>query len=82
MNIALNQIQNKKDDETYQQSKKIESLKEEYYRDKDEIAKLRELLNKKEKDWLDKKTMYESDCQEINIQDQLRKIQSYIDQWQ
>ena len=38
------------------------------------------IKNKKEKDWLDKKTMYESDYQEIKIKDQLRKMQDYIDQ--
>ena len=47
-NIALNQIRNQKDDETYQQSKIIESMKEEHHQDKEEIAKLGELLNEKE----------------------------------
>ena len=32
------------------------------------------IKNKKEKDWLDKKTMHESDCQEIKTQDQLRQL--------
>ena len=75
----MNQIRNEKDDKTHQQCKIIKSTKEEWHRDKEEIAKLRELLKRKqntvliksekEKDWLDKKTMHESDCQEIRIKD-------------
>ena len=59
-NIQLNQILKDKDEEIYQQCKTIDSINEECYWVKDEIAKLRELLkgkqdtvlikNKKEKD--------------------------------
>ena len=37
-------------------------MKEEDHWDKEEITQLGKLLSGKEKDWLDKKTMHESDC--------------------
>ena len=37
------------------------------------------IKNEKEKDQLDKKIIYESDCQEMSIKDQLKKMQYYID---
>ena len=70
-NITLNKSQNEKDDEIHRQYTRIESMNEECRRNKEEIAKLQELLirkqdaalseNEKEKNWLDKKTMYELD---------------------
>ena len=73
-NIILNQSRNEKDDEIYQQSKIIKSLKEECHRYKDKITKLGELLNEKEKDQLNKKTMYKSDEYCILKEIQMKKI--------